>query len=141
MQLLFFLAQYADGIGNTVVRAGDRVRVIGGDGTKAVYKKASQYTSGYRWGCVANCTQYDNDDSLFLPPVMGSAGGGYWGAGNSYDYNFGPQNYIPQYELFHVYAYQGDVFLGEYSEWILVGYIYVGNDAPPEPFPSGPMQQ
>jgi hypothetical protein len=133
-QTALFLAQYVDGSGNNLVQRGDGIRVLGGDGTKAIYKKLSQYTSGYRWGCIANCTQFDNDDSLFYPPTMGNRGGGYWGIGNSYDFSLSLGSYVPQYDMFHVVVSQGGVFIGEYDERILVGYIYTGSIAPRNPF-------
>ena len=38
-----FLATVADSWGNNVIKPNDRVRIIADDGTKAVYKKYSQY--------------------------------------------------------------------------------------------------
>lgn len=55
------------GAGNTI-KPGDTITVNGGDGTRGVYKKYSQYDS-IRFGCVSNCGAGDGSN-YFRPPVV-----------------------------------------------------------------------
>ncbi len=55
-------------------KPGDTVTVVGGDGSRGVYKKYNQYLT-IQYGCIEGCGPGDSYPG-FIPPVTGGYSGG-----------------------------------------------------------------